>query len=142
MTAPEDLAALHRRCFTTPRPWSASEFSGFLASPLCFLQSDPKGFVLGRVIADEAELLTIAVAPEARREGIGRQLLAAFDAEAKARGAAQAFLEVAVDNQAARGLYLSSGWLETGRRRGYYHTPDSKTVDAVIMAKLLSAPII
>lgn len=137
MTA-EQLAALHERCFVTPRPWNADEFRDFLASPLCFLRCEAGGFVLGRAVAGEAELLTIAVAPEARRSGIGRRLMAAFDEGAKAAGAEQAFLEVAIDNAAARALYLGTGWAEAGKRRGYYHTPDGQSVDAVVMTRPLA----
>lgn len=134
---PADLAALHARSFTTPRPWSEAEFAGFLASPLCFLCSEPSGFALGRVIADEAELLTIAVDPHARRTGAGRRLLQAFEAEAQTRGATTAFLEVASDNAPARGLYASGGWAESGLRKGYYHAPDGARIDAVVMCRSL-----
>ncbi|MDV7270746.1 ribosomal protein S18-alanine N-acetyltransferase [Thioclava sp. A2] len=139
---PEDLAALHARSFTTPRPWSTAEFAGFLASPLCFLRTLPQGFVLGRTIADEAELLTIAVDPDARRNGSGRALLHAFEAEARARGATTAFLEVAIDNNAARGLYASGGWAESGLRKAYYHAPDGTRIDAVVMSRSLQAQIL
>lgn len=137
MTA-EELAALHARCFVTPRPWNAAEFRDFLASPLCFLRCEAGGFVLGRAVAGEAELLTVAVAPEARRAGIGRRLMAAFDASARDAGAEQAFLEVAIDNLAARALYRATGWAEAGTRRGYYHTPEGQSLDAVVMARSLA----
>ena len=76
---PEDLAALHARCFTIPRPWSAAEFAGFLADPLAFLLVEgDAGFLLGRAVAGEAELLTLAVAPEARRRGLGQRLVGRF----------------------------------------------------------------
>ena len=139
---PDALAALHARSFTTPRPWSAAEFAGFLASPLCFLRSVSQGFVLGRVIADEAELLTIAVDPDARRNGAGRALLREFAAEARLRGATTAFLEVASDNAAARGLYTSGGWAESGLRKAYYHAPDGARIDAVVMSRSLQAQIL
>ena len=139
---PEDLARLHAACFTTPRPWSAAEFIGLLASPLVFVETTPAGFVLGRVIADEAELLTIAVDPAARRKGMGATLLAAFCHGAAARGASTAFLEVAADNGPARALYARGGWQETGLRRGYYHPPGSAPVDALILTRALAPPTI
>lgn len=118
---PADLAGLHARCFfTAPRPWSAAEFASLLSSAGVFLLSRPGGFLLGRVVADEAELLTLAVAPEARRQGLGRALTADFAATAHAQGAATAFLEVAEANAAARSLYAGLGWREAGLRRGYY----------------------
>lgn len=139
---PEDLARLHAACFTTPRPWSAAEFSDLLASRFVFLETAPAGFVLGRVIADEAELLTIAVDPAARRQGTGSALLAAFCHGAAARGAATAFLEVAADNGPARALYARGGWAESGRRRGYYQPPGGAPVDALILTRALAPPTI
>ena len=134
---PEALAKLHAACFVTPRPWSAAEIADLAASPLTFVSGDVAGFVMGRVIADEAELLTSAVAPEARRRGRGAALLAEFEATARARGAATAFLEVAADNAAALALYLGAGWQRAGRRRGYYRRPEGTPVDAEILSKAL-----
>ena len=71
---PDALASLHKLCFVTPAPWDAASFAGFLADPLAFLLVEgDAGFLLGRAVAGEAELLTLAVAPEARRRGLGRQ---------------------------------------------------------------------
>lgn len=131
---PDDLAAIHARCFTRPRPWSAAEFAALLDSPRAFLLTRPQGFLLGQTVADEAELLTLAVAPDARRQGIARDLIAEFAATSRARGAAQAFLEVAADNAAAQALYHAAGWRESGRRRRYYG-PD---LDALVMTLRLA----
>ena len=136
---PAAMAALHARCFTTPRPWTAAEFAALLAEPPVFATLAETGFALGRVVADEAELLTIAVAPEARRQGEGRALLDGFLRTARARGAETAFLEVAADNAAALALYRWSGFAEAGRRRGYYHSPGNPPVDALVMVKSLAA---
>jgi ribosomal-protein-alanine N-acetyltransferase len=130
---PDRLAHLHARCFTRPRPWSAAEFAALLDSPHAFLLTRPQGFLLGRVVADQAELLTLAVAPDARRQGIARDLATEFAATSRARGAAYAFLEVAADNAPAQALYHASGWAESGRRRRYYG-PD---LDAIVMTLTL-----
>ncbi|WP_163847264.1 GNAT family N-acetyltransferase [Pseudooceanicola aestuarii] len=127
------LAALHHAAFTTPRPWRAAEIASFLNDASCFLLEAPDAFLLGRVIAGEAELLTLAVAPVARRRGLGRALVADFAEQARTRGATAAFLEVSAENSAARTLYLACGWQVTGRRRQYYRTPDGSRVDAEIM---------
>ena len=56
---PEAMAALHARTMTTPRPWSREEFAALLGSPGVFAVGEPTGFALGRVVLDEAELLTL-----------------------------------------------------------------------------------
>ncbi len=132
---PEVMAALYARAFPDGRAWSVDEIVGLCQAP-GFAATADTGFALGRVVADEAELVTIAVDPGARRPGSGHALLAAFEADAKARGAGRAFLEVGADNAPARALYRAAGWTETGRRKGYY-TRDTGSVDAVTMAKTL-----
>ncbi len=132
MTA-EEMAALHAAAFTSPRPWSAEEFETLLAQPGTDLLSAPEGFALIRTIADETELLTIAVSPLARRKGTGRALLDDIRAAANSRRAARIFLEVASDNSAALALYRSSGFSEAGRRAGYYRHSDESRADAIVM---------
>ena len=153
---PKTLAALHARSMDVPGPWSARDFSDLLASPGAFLAKPHQdnlalrdkvpdeaslrlhGFALGRVASDEAELLTVAVDPGHRRQGIGSACCATFEAEAKSRGAVRAYLEVAVTNEAARRLYLASGWSMHGCREAYYRTPNGH-VDAILMSKRLAA---
>lgn len=130
---PDDLARLHAACFTTPRPWGAMEFADLMARPDVFLLTAPDAFLMGRALAGEAELLTLAVAPEARRKGTARALVAAFAEEARARGAEEAFLEVSAENAPARALYEATGWAEAGRRRDYYKVPDAAPVDALVL---------
>lgn len=133
---PETLATLHALSFTTPPPWSASDFAGFLADPLAFLLVEgDAGFLLGRAVAGEAELLTIAVAPEARRRGLGRTLVSRFLYQARLRQADRAFLEVSAQNPAAIALYESAGFAPVGRRPGYYRTPEGARIDALLMAR-------
>lgn len=126
---PAELAGLHALCFTTPRPWAEAEFTSILSTTGAFLITRQNGFLIGRVIADEAELLTIAVAPDARRTGTGRALMAEFNATSRGQGATAAFLEVAADNHAALALYRATGWEQVGQRRRYYG-PD---LDAIVM---------
>ncbi|SOC18663.1 ribosomal-protein-alanine N-acetyltransferase [Rhodobacter sp. JA431] len=134
---PAALAKLHATCFTTPRPWSAAEFADLLASPQCFLCIEASGFLLGRVVADEAELLTLAVDRQARRQGTGVKLVTAFLVEAHSRGATTAFLEVAASNAPAQALYGCTGWTEAGRRKRYYHAPDGSAEDALVLVQAL-----
>lgn len=133
---PAELAALHRRSFRTPPPWSEADFATFTADPLAFLLVEgDAGFLLGRAVADEAELLTLAVAPESRRLGLGARLVARFLYQARLRGATRAFLEVSAENPAAIALYESAGFTEAGRRRGYYATPEGRRIDAIVLAR-------
>ncbi len=135
---PADLAALHTAAMTTSRPWSAAEFESLLADRTTFLVTETTGFALGRAVADEAELLTVAVSPEHQRSRLGTRLLAAFEAEARARGAATAFLEVAEDNAPARALYARAGWQETGRRPAYYPRAGAPSAAAIVLRKALA----
>lgn len=125
----QQLAALHARCFVTPRPWTAAEFAGLLSAPGCVLLSAEDGFLLGRVAGGEAELLTLAVAPEARRAGQGGALVARFLEHCLVQRAEAAFLEVASDNAPALALYRRTGWEAVGRRSRYY----APGIDAVVM---------
>lgn len=134
---PAEMAALHARSFSTPRPWSEAEITELLASPLVFALTRPGAFLLGRVVAGEAELLTIAVHPDQRRSGLGGALVDAFVTEARARGGESAFLEVAASNTAARALYANCGFGPAGRRRGYYHRPDGTSEDALVLVRSL-----
>lgn len=96
----------------------------------------PAGELLGwagiRILDAEAEILTVGVVPAARRAGVARRMLDVLLAEAFRRAATEVFLEVRVDNAAARALYLREGFEEVGIRRGYY---DAGRVDAVTMHK-------
>ena len=82
-------------------------------------------------VAGEAELVRLAVAPSARRQGLGRALLRASEAGLCAAGIDTLHLEVRVSNLAARALYEAEGWREVGLRRGYYR--DSE--DAALYTK-------
>ncbi len=133
---PEALAELHLRCFEdTPPPWSAGEFGALLDMPTTRLIALPGGFALAQVAGHEAELLTLAVAPEVRRRGIGRTLLAALAAELAAEGVAEIFLEVAETNAAGRALYAASGYVDRGLRRGYYRRRNAPAIDARVMGR-------
>ena len=134
------LAALHEGSF--PKSWSADAFSDLLRTPgtsalVAETDGKPSGFVLWRVAADEAEILTIAVATERRRQGLGDTLLKTAEAACLDAGARRVFLEVAADNRAAIALYRAVGYRDVGRRTGYYRTARG-AVDAIQMARTLS----
>ena len=121
VTAADDLSALaglHKACFT--QAWTQGALRDLLkiAGTLAF--SAPDGFVMARIAGDEAEILTIAVTPGARRRGIGLALLNEAARHACEMGARTMFLEVGESNAAAIALYKRSGFREVGRRGSYY----------------------
>jgi ribosomal-protein-alanine N-acetyltransferase len=82
------------------------------------------------VVETNAHVVTLAVRPESRRHGLGRQMMAALLLEARRRGAAEVTLEVRASNLPAQQLYANLGFQVVARRRGYY--PDNNE-DALVM---------
>lgn len=135
------MARLHQAAFTTPAPWRAKSFAALLAAESVFALVSPctRGLVLGRALAGEAELLTLATHPESRRMGLARALLVRFDARARALGAGTAFLEVSEANAAALALYAGAGWQRAGCRPGYYRNETGgERIAALILRKRLT----
>jgi len=137
---PAALAATHAAAFTGDRPWSAEEFAALLSLAGMILTGDARSFILGRVTLDEAEILTIATRPDARRQGLARARLAQFEDAAEIAGATSVFLEVAADNNPALALYQTSGYAQVGRRRGYYHRANAAPADALVLGKPILPP--
>jgi ribosomal-protein-alanine N-acetyltransferase len=141
-TDAQAMAQVHARAFDTP--WPPSEIAALgvgLGGFSLAAEADGGellGFILGRAMAGEAEVLTLAVDPAARRQGLGRALVEAMAAQAQARGARTVFLEVAADNAAAIGLYEAAGFSQVGLRRGYYRRADAAPADALVMSRPLN----
>jgi ribosomal-protein-alanine N-acetyltransferase len=119
--------------------WTMSQCAGLLPLPGVWLtlardQQEVVGFALARLVADEAELLLLAVKPAGQRHGIGRMLLEQFEDEAAARGAARLHLEVREGNHALS-LYEQAGFGLVGRRRDYYSGQKGDRYDALTLAK-------
>jgi [ribosomal protein S18]-alanine N-acetyltransferase len=136
------LADIHHASFV--RPWDVVEFERLLADRAViadglFLGRDtaPAGYVLSRIVVDEAEILTVAIAPEARGKGHGRLLLSRhLDALSRA-GAKTVHLEVEESNHPALAVYRALGFQEAGRREGYYARPDGSRRAALTMSRSL-----
>ncbi|WP_127755050.1 ribosomal protein S18-alanine N-acetyltransferase [Devosia sp. 1566] len=134
----EVLAAIHAQGFF--RGWSREEFADFLQETECttLVACDPRrqvaGFILVRLIGDEAELLSIAVEPKWRGKRVGQALLRAALDDLLFTNARRMFLEVDERNSAALRLYRSHGFVEVGRRKGYYPRPDGSAATALVMA--------
>jgi [ribosomal protein S18]-alanine N-acetyltransferase len=139
----EACARLHAEGFA--HPWSADDVAALIASPstLAAAALDPvngrlRGFILSRLAADEAEILTIAVEAAMRGKGVGRALLAENLRQASNAGARAMFLEVDKDNAAALALYKRLGFVKVGERAGYYRRRDGTRVAAHIMRRALT----
>ena len=135
---PADLARIHVRAFPQERGWSEEEFATLLAQPGAVLSGDARAFALLRVVADEAEVLTIATDPDHRRKGHARAALAEAEAMAAALGATAVFLEVAEDNTPAQELYAQAGYHQVGRRPNYYVPKNAAPVAALVLRKDLA----
>ena len=128
------LAAIHAAAFPPAEHWDEAAIAAQLSLPGGFGLFDPTGgMVLGRIAADEAEILALAVIPARRRAGLGRALLAAAESHVGAAGGRVVFLEVAESNAAARALYGAAGYREIGRRSRYYRDG----TDALVLARPL-----
>ena len=129
------MTAAFQPCFG--EAWTRSQCAGILpmhgvSLTLAEQRGQPIGFALVRAVADEAELLLLAVDPAEQRRGIGQTLLDDFIAGALAGGGHRLHLEVRDGNPALE-LYHASGFAAAGRRRNYYRGPDGKTHDAVTL---------
>jgi [ribosomal protein S18]-alanine N-acetyltransferase len=129
----EALAGIHGKSFAMP--WSAEDFARFAGDSLVEIYAAFKGrklagFIVLRCAADEAEILTLAVAPDWRRRGAGRRLVEKALAAAAARGAHALYLEVAEKNRAAMELYERLGFACVGRRERYYQSVNFPGGDA------------
>jgi ribosomal-protein-alanine N-acetyltransferase len=135
-----EIADLHARLFD--RAWSASDVQGLLehpgASSLVARVGHPKetiGFILVQIAADEAEILSIGVAEEWQRCGLGQRLVEGAERALQRAHVKRLFLEVAEDNAAGLALYAKAGFQEVGRRARYYERKGEPAVDALQLAK-------
>lgn len=122
------LAALHTASF--PDGWGVGFIRDLLDGPSTFAFIADSGFILARIAGSEAEILTIAVAPQQRRRGIGRALVREAASHAQSLGATMLFLEVVTDNEPALKLYVGAGFKAVGLRRAYYQGKDAQILKA------------
>jgi ribosomal-protein-alanine N-acetyltransferase len=117
------LAALHGASFH--RGWSDSEFERLLldrkvVAHRATVGRDVVGFIMARLVLEEAEILSVAVAAPRRAKGLARALLDLNLRRLAGLGARTVFLEVEEGNVPARRLYQRAGFWQVGRRKGYY----------------------
>jgi ribosomal-protein-alanine N-acetyltransferase len=135
------LAQLHGASFH--RGWGEAEFEGMLTEQNTLvhrLRIGRKiiGFAVSRMAADEAEILSIAVAPDHRGRGLSRELLLTHLGHLAGRGIRTVFLEVEENNQPARRLYARAGFAVAGRRERYYREANGQQLNALLMRRDLS----
>lgn len=131
------VAAIEKESFSIP--WSREAFEDSLArNNYHFLVAEENKEILGYcgffMALDEGEIPNVCVAQNARRRGVGRQLMEELLKEAKECGVTVLFLEVRQSNEAARKLYTVCGFEEIGMRKGFYELPKE---DAVLMQRRL-----
>jgi ribosomal-protein-alanine N-acetyltransferase len=137
----EDIAAIGGILAASPEAaqWNLSEFANPAWPPMTIWVAEQKrevvGVVAARMVADEAEILNLAVAPASRRQGIGQQLVDTAIKLARAEGVQSVFLEVRESNEAARAFYARLSFTQIGRRRGYYREPAE---DALVLSRTLT----
>ncbi|MEI8144096.1 MAG: GNAT family N-acetyltransferase [Alphaproteobacteria bacterium] len=129
----ESFAGLHAACFS--QGWGPDEFASMLSDRAIVahrirrrVEGEIIGFVVSRKAADEAEILSVAIAPRLRGRGLARRLLVDHMALLVKLRVRQLFLEVEEGNQAAITLYKRLGFGEIGRRKGYYAGVDAITM--------------
>ncbi len=135
------LAELHGASFH--RGWGESEFEGMLTERNTLvhrLRVGRKivGFAVSRLAADEAEILSIAVADSHRGRGLSRNLLLTHLGHLAGRGVRTVFLEVEENNLPARRLYDRAGFAVIGRRERYYQQAGGEQLNALVMRRDLS----
>lgn len=134
------IADLHAQSFR--RGWSEDEIERMLADRTILahratMRGRLCGFILSRMAADEAEILSVAVEGRHRGAGTGRRLLDFHMGRLAARGARAVFLEVEEGNKPARKLYERAGFREVGRRNAYYPTASGPAPALVLRRDLI-----
>lgn len=131
------VATLEGQCFSAP--WSEASIASELDNPLSLwmvaLEEERLlGYIGSQMVLPEADMMNLAVIPEARRQGVGRALVLALCKALRERGAETLTLEVRASNVGARKLYENLGFAQVGLRRNYYFSPKE---DGVILRKEL-----
>ncbi len=135
-----ECAAIHAASFAYP--WQEADFEQLFAASGTFAdgaieakEEHLAGFVLSQIAVGEAEILTIAVAPQWRRRGIATSLLAPHLSGLAATRVDRLFLEVDAENTAARALYANFGFEQVGERKAYYRRAGARLAGALVMRR-------
>ena len=124
----DELSNLHKKCFPN-HPWSPDDFRDLKQSG-CEIIMSQNSFIVYRIVLDEAEIITIGVNPEMRRQGIASAMIGIIEKNIKNQGVKKIFLEVAANNIPGQKLYENHGFNRVGLRPKYYDG-----IDAILMSK-------
>ncbi len=138
-----ELARIHGLAFPSAA-WDEQAFVNLMAGAPCAAwgarshDARLSAFVLVQVAGAEADIVTVATVPSLRRIGLATRLFQSALHDLAARGVERLALEVAEDNQAARGLYAKLGFEAVGRRKNYYARGRGEAVDALVLSRALA----
>ncbi len=140
------METIHAQSFDEMQRWRADAFTSLFQQPLnkafaVCVDEQRAGFIVARNVAGEGEILTLAIHPDYRRNGLATQLVNAFIESEIPHKLESIFLEVMLTNQAAIHLYTALGFTVISTRPGYYKMPEGhpeKTMDGLVMKKNLS----
>jgi len=141
---PRDAAAIAKLHATSfHRGWSEDELESLLVernvlTHRATVNGRLVGFIMSRMAASEAEILSVAVAASYRGKGLARRMLNLHMGRLSGIGTRVIFLEVDESNAAARQLYRRAGFGEAGRREGYYAAADGKRATALVLRRDLA----
>lgn len=140
------MVKLHRAAFPASEAWSVSAFSDMMRQSTThaegiFAHAELQTMLLVQYVAGEAEILTLATAPGARRRGLAQQTLDGMQQRLAPLGLAKWLLDVAEDNRAARAFYKKLGFQVDARRANYYKRLEGTSVDAILMSKPVGGQI-
>ena len=145
-TAADDLASVHALAFSREAAWRVSEFRDLLNQPATLARGIRDNetlvaFILIQLVEGEAEILTLATAPQAQRRGHARTLVANLEQELRPSGLQNWLLDVAADNAPALAFYESLGFQTDSLRRNYYKRLEGGSIDAILMSKTVGGQI-
>lgn len=134
------MAVLHAAAFPVGEAWSVTALQDLLNQPATLargLQAEAGlvAFVLVQFVEGDAEILTLATAPQAQRRGFARALIEQFERELQSSGLKKWMLDVRADNSGALAFYKRLGFQTDGTRRNYYRRLEGGRIDAILMSK-------
>lgn len=133
------MAHLHAAAFPSSEAWNTKSFAELMDQKTVSaigIEGDLSlaALILIQIVPPEAEILTLATAPTAQRQGLASSLVRAAHTVLNQRGVTDLLLDVAEDNTAALKFYARTGFIENGRRKNYYTRADGDRVDAILMS--------